>query len=173
MGINIPVNVNIENSYRATIDFFLFNSLNTFTVERWARRGLARFLTLFYAFTPRDIPKYGRRVENVNGLISFYNDNTDITENFDGTFVVGGGARAMTVFQKLNRIEQGCMDVLRCLGQISNVHKRSMLEYAVWYRENYQNPSTYGEFITLVTCHCIVSNDFMALNFHRTVVEFH
>jgi hypothetical protein len=173
MGNNLPVDVNIENTYKATIDFTLFNIPYTFTIERWARRGLAGYLTLFHTFVQRDIATYCLRIEDANGLPNFYENNTDITVNTDGTFVVGAGARAMTLAQKLNCVEHGCRDIITCLGQIGTVHQRSMLEYAVWYRENHQNPATYSEFITLTTCHCIVHNDFMAPNVAWTTVEFH
>lgn len=173
LGNHIPVNVNIENTYRATIDFTLLNTPYTFTIETWARRGLAGFLTLYHAFTPRDITTYGLRIEDTAGVVNFYENNTDIVQQPDGSFVVGVAARAMTVAQKLNCVEQGCRDIVTCLGQIGYTHQRSMLEYAVWYRENHPSPTTYSQFITLVTCHCILHNDFMASNVSWGIVEFH
>ncbi|CAM9998072.1 unnamed protein product, partial [Ectocarpus fasciculatus] len=135
-----------RNTFKATIDFSLFNIPYTFTILSWSRRGLAKYLNLFHEFVQRDVAQYGLRVE----------DST-----------------AMTVSQKLNCVEHGCRDFVTCLGQIGTVHQRSMLEYAVWYRELHVNPATYEQFITLMTCHCIVHNDFMAPNVLWTVVEFH
>lgn len=112
-------------------------------------------------------------MEDSTGSTTFYENNTDITVNADGTCYTGPNARAMTVSQKLNCVEHGCRDFVTCLGQIGTVHQRSMLEYAVWYRELHVNPATYEQFITLMTCHCIVLNDFMAPNVLWTVVEFH
>eukprot|EP01036_Dinobryon_divergens_P029729 gene29729-38870_t len=78
MGTHIPVDVHIENTYRATIDFTLFKSPYTFTIERWARRGLAGFLTQFHELAQRDIPTYGRRIEDADGFVSIYEDNAEM-----------------------------------------------------------------------------------------------
>jgi hypothetical protein len=173
MGNTIPVDVSIENTYKAAIDFTLFTIPYTFTIDRWARRGLAGYLRHFHDHVPRDVATYGYRVVDVNGAETIYEDGTDITDNGAGTFTVGPTAKAMNQGQKLNCIEQGCRDIIVCLGQIGAAHQRSMLEYAVWYRENHQTPANYSQFITLVTCHNIVHGDFMAPNVNWTVVEFH
>ena len=172
IGNYIPIVLSIENTYKATIGFCLFSVCYTFTIERWARRGLAEFLNHFHAFVPRHIPTFGLRVEDKNGFSNFFEDTTDITSNPDGTYLIGANARAMTLIQKLNCIEQACKDILTCLEQIGSVHQRSILEYAVYYRENYSNPGSYSEYITLLTCQSIGNNNFMAPNIPWKLVEF-
>ena len=172
MGNYIPVGVSIENTYKAAIDFTLFTILYTFTIDRWAKRGLAGYLRYFHDHVQRDVASYGYRVVDANGAETVYEDATGITDNGDGTFTVGATAKAMSQAQKLNCIEQGCRDIMVCLGQIGAAHQRSMLEYAVWYRENHHTPAGYSEFITLVTCHSIAHNDFMAPNVNWRVIEF-
>lgn len=172
MGNVVPVHVSIENTYKSSIDFTLFGNPYSFVVEKWARRGLTAYLTFFHSFTPRDMAQFGLRTEDASGAVNFYEDDTDIVQNVDGSYTIGP-AKAMTIAQKLNCIERGCRDVISCLGQIGEIHQRSMMEYAVWFRENFQIPSSYSDFISLVTCHCIVHNDFMVPNIVWTVVKFH
>jgi len=172
MGQYVPVNIIIENNYKSYIDFTFFNSPYTFTIERWARRGLTRYLDLFHTHVPRDISLYGVRVEDSKGGIRYYENKSDIEVNVDGTVVIGPGAKAMTIDQEVNCVEQGCRDILTCLGQIGAIHQQSMLEYAVWFCGKHPNPGTYSEFITLVTCQSIEHNDFIAPVARWTLVEF-
>ena len=172
MDYPVTFDARIEDNFKATIDFTFCSVLYTFTVEKWARRGLTGFLNLFHQCGARDMITYGIRIEDDNGAISFYENDNDIVQNADGTVVVGAGARQITLQQKINCIEQGCKDVISCLSLVCRVHPRSMLEYSVWYLESHSTPTSYGEFITLVSCHCIVHNDFMAPNVHWTLAEF-
>ena len=65
------------------------------------------------------------------------------------------------------------MDIMRHLDQIFTAHKRSVLDYAVWYREKkHKDADTYAHFIQLVTCHCIVHADFLAPGITYDVVPF-
>lgn len=172
-GNLIPVDVNIANTYKASIDFSLFGTAYTFTIERWAKRGLNGYLIFFHSFAARDTTQFGFKTEDASGVVNFYEDDTDLVMNADGTFTAGPGAKPMTMFQKLNCIEQGCRDILTCLEQIGSTHQRSMMEYAVWFRETYQTPADYSDFITLMTCHSILQNDFMAPSIVWTLVKFH
>lgn len=173
MGNAIPVEVNIENTFKAYIDFSLFGTAYTFAIERWARRGLNGYLTFFHSFAARDMTQFGLKTEDSSGVVNFYADDTDLVQNTDGTYTVGPGAKPITLYQKLNCIEQGCRDIITCLGQIGNTHQRSMMEYAVWFREVYQTPADYADFITLMTCHSIMHSDFMAPNIVWTLIKFH
>jgi hypothetical protein len=173
LGSTVPVEISIENSYRASLDFSLFGSVYTFTIERWAKRGLAGFLQLFHTVADRDPVLFGIMIETPDGTIQFYESDHDILRNPDGTYTVGPLARAMTKVQKLNCIERGCLDIFTCLDQIGGVHQRSILDYCVWYQEGHKNPTTYHEFITLVTSHSVVHNDLMAPNVKWQLVEFH
>ncbi len=72
MGNNIPVVVSIENTYKTAIDFPLFTIPYTFTIDRWARRGLAGYLRHFHDHLPRDVATYGYRVVDENGAETIY-----------------------------------------------------------------------------------------------------
>lgn len=172
LGNAIPIDINILNTYKSTIDFTLFGSTYTFTIEKWAKRGLNSFLRLFHSIA-RDAVLYGVMTEDATGNYQFYEDYTDLHDNGDGTFTAGASAKALTLIQKLNIVEQGCRDVISCLNQIGTMHQRSILEYCVWYREGHPVPGTYSEYITLVTSHSVVHSDFMAPNVTWSLVEFH
>jgi hypothetical protein len=173
MGNVLPIDINIENSYKASIDFSLFCVAYTFTIERWAKRGLSGYLIFFHSFAARDVTLFGLKTEDLDGMVSYYEDATDLVLNADGTYTKGPGSKAMTVRQKLNCVEQGCKDIITCLGQIVQAHQRSMMEYAIWFHETYQTPDDYRDFITLMTCQCVLHNDFMAPNITWSVVKFH
>ena len=172
LGNTVPIAIEVLNTYTSTIDFTLFGSTYTFTIERWARRGLNKFLRLFHSI-PRDQVLYGVTTEDANGNYEFFEDYTDLQDNGDETFIKGPGAKALTTIQKLNIVEQGCKDVISCLNQIGTMHQRSILEYCVWYSESYPVPDTYYQYITLVTSNSVIHNDFMAPNITWSVVEFH
>ena len=58
LGNMIAININIENTYKSEIDFTLFGIPYTFTIDKWARRGLSKFLEMFFD-SPRDVVKFG------------------------------------------------------------------------------------------------------------------
>jgi hypothetical protein len=163
LGSAVQIDLNIENCYRTSIDFTLFGLVYTFTIDKWARRGLSNFLQLFHQ-DARDPVNFGLMIEAADGTKQFFANNTDITQHVDRTYTVGASARAMTANQKLNCVEQGCRDVLLCLDKNGRVHQRCILDYCVWYREGHRNPATYSGFITLITSQSVVHNDFMAPN---------
>ncbi len=47
LGNMIAININIENTYKSEIDFTLFGIPYTFIIDKWARRGLSKFLEMF------------------------------------------------------------------------------------------------------------------------------
>jgi len=67
---------------------------------------------------------------------------------------------------------QAAVDVMITLGKILKIHRRAVLEYAIWYRQNHEGSQTYSEYITRVTCHQIAHTNFMAPNVQWTLVRF-
>jgi hypothetical protein len=149
-GCTSNVGIRIDNFFKATMDFTLQSSPYTFTLTTWMRRGMGPFLQLFHAHTARDSATFGTVVVDDDG-------NTAI---------------AVVMPQKINAIRQACVDVLKCLDQILTVHKRAVLDYADWYREHYMVPTTYADYVTLLTCHSIVHSDFLAPGITWQVVTF-
>ena len=67
---------------------------------------------------------------------------------------------------------QVVLDMMRHLNQIFTANKRSLLDYAVWYREKHKELDTYAQFVQLTTCHCIVHADFLAPGLSYPIVPF-
>ena len=171
LGQYVPTCITIENTFKATVDFNIFSRPHTFTIEQWAKRGLHKFLCLFHSTKRTDVAAYGVTIEDAEGGVSLYEDTTDITLHSDGSFTIGTNAKPMTVEQKLNCIEQGCRDIMRCLSQIGMVYEHSMMDYAVWYRHRHQQCATYNDFIMLMTCNAIVDSEFENSNVQWKIVE--
>jgi hypothetical protein len=150
LGTSVHVDLAIKASYEASFNFNLYGSPYTFTVTRWSRRGFAKFATLFFNYAERDAAQFG-----------------GISEGADGAVVFN-----MSTEQKLAIIVQGVKDIMRCLDIIVSKYQRSVLDYAVWYRERCQPDEPYENFITLYACHCIVHSDFLAPNIAWDVVRF-
>lgn len=77
----------------------------------------------------------------------------------------------MTQDQKLNIIQQGCVDIMTCLESIGQVHQRSLLEYCNWYHENHAK-DTYESYITKITCLAVIQSGFVAPGITWQLVEF-
>ena len=61
------------------------------------------------------------------------------------------------------------------IGHVDRIwrkNKRSILDYAVYYREKYPQTETYAQYMSLVTCHCIVQADFLSPDVFWEVVPF-
>lgn len=136
----VRVTVTILYNYSTALDFTLFGMPYTFNVPTWQSRGLARFLVLFHAHTKRDAHEFGVVTENEEGVPNIQ----------------------MNVMQKTSAVFQACKDIMFCLDKIARKHRRSVLDYAVWFREMRLDESTYSQYITRRTCHSVVHSDFIA-----------
>ena len=172
-GSTIQSSIEIENSYKSSIDFNLRGRTYTFVITQWKGKGLGKFIELFHEHSLRDMTQFGRVLVKDTAEKVFVKDMDDVSllPLSEDLYVVGPNYHTMTNIQKLNIIEQACKDIARCLAMIANVHQRSILEYCVWYRENH-DLSTYRSFVTKITSHCVVHNDFMAPDQTWTLVEF-
>ena len=150
MGRCISVNLTIRMSYEASFDFTLYGAPYSFTVTRWSRRGFATFAAMFFDHKARDATEFG-----------IYEEAADGTPSFN-----------MSTPQKLNVVTQGVKDIMRCIDLILTMYQRSVLDYAVWYREKHPSTETYVDFITVYACHCIVQAHFLAPNITWELVKF-
>ena len=141
LGTNIRVHVKIFASWLTTLDFNFQGCPYTFIIDRWRSRNFGGFLRLFFAHGDRDEHQFGALID-------------------DGA----GNTRAeMDITQKKATVMQAVRDVLTCLAQIAETYQRSIVDYALWYRERrVDEEMTYKQFITRVTCNQIVHTDFMA-----------
>lgn len=146
VGNSTPVSVDIMTSFAATVNFSFLGHPYMFSVTKWSRRGQAQFYSIFHE-VQRDEDLFG-------------------TLEADGTV-------KKTTEQKLNCIVQAIKDVMFCLNIITETHQRSVLDYAVYFREKVPDDDTYGHYITLITCHCIVHQHFIYPSAQFTVVKFY
>lgn len=149
LGAPTHVQITVTQSYAATINFTLFGKPYTFTITKWQARGQANFIRLFYSL-PRDANVFGAPMFNDEGML----------------------VQAPSVRQKTQAIIQACQDVLACVNAIFHRHGRSLLDYAVWYRERHPEEDTYSQYITKITAHCIVHADLLAPNVAWELVLF-
>lgn len=172
-GSIIRSSIAIEHSYKSSIDFNLYGRTYTFVITQWQGRGMGKFIELFHEYSSRDMTLFGRVILKDTAERVYVQDMDDVSllPLSEDLYVVGPNYHTMTIIQKLNIIEQACKDIASCLAMIANVHQRSILEYCVWYSDNH-DLSTYGKFVTKITSHCVVHNDFMAPNQTWTLVEF-
>jgi hypothetical protein len=150
MGVAVEVQLTIKTTYVASFDFTLNGSPYTFCITKWSGRGFAKFATLFFKATERDASQFGSFSEAPDGMVSY----------------------SMSTAQKLNLIEQSVKDVLACVDIIGRKYNRSVLDYAVWYREKHTDMDTYELYITRSACCAIVHVDFLAPNVQWELVHF-
>ncbi len=79
------------------------------------------------------------------------------------------GSSTMTTEE---RIICSVKDVIEHLDQILKTHQRSVLGYAVWYRDNRKAKDTYAQYIQSITCQCIIDNRFTNGQVEWNEVEF-
>lgn len=130
-------------SRMTTINFNYLGRAYQFVVSKWSGRGMAKLTELFFLHTPRDPEVFGSMIYDGDGEIISKSRNSA---------------------QKRNLLFQACVDMLTVLGKIVLVHRRDVLSYAIWYRENKraEEQRSYSAYITMRTCHCIVHEDFEA-----------
>ena len=150
MGTQVPVNVRVFSTYLTTLDFSLYGSMHTFSIDKWRSGKFTKFFERFHCHAPRDAAIYGSMATNEEGAHTF-------STNLD---------------QKVNAVMQAAKDVVHCLDKIAQHYKSAVLDYATWYREAHKEEATYSEFITRLTCHLIVHTSFLSPNLVWDVVQF-
>lgn len=145
-GNNVQVNVDVElPSFIVNANFWFMGHPYLFRVTKWAGPGQATF-TLRFHEVPRNEQRYG--------------------------VISDDGTATKTTDQKVNSVLQAVKDVFSCLNTIIETHQRSVLDYAVYFREKVRRLKTYGDYITLITCHNIVHQDFYFLKEKFNIVRF-
>lgn len=147
----VDVNYTIKATWEASLNFSMHGDAHSFFVTKWSRKGFSPFATMFFEYGPRD--------PNIFGVIT---QDDEGTPNFSG----------LTTTNKIAIIEQALTDIMTCLNLIVTKYKRSVIDYAVWYREKYPAYDTYAKYITLLTCHLIVHTDFLAPDVVYDIVLF-
>lgn len=148
-----PVTATISLGRVTEISFNYFRMPYRFTITKWGGQGFATLVRLFFQHCPRDPLIYGLYTTESHGYIT---------------------SPAPSSSQRNNILFQAAVDVMICLSKIVAAHQRAVLDYAVWYREEYAKKEfdSYSTYITRIACHCIVHESFMSGTVRYDVVEF-
>ena len=151
VGQDIEFGFSVHQDYSVGVEFSLHGKPYSFNFTRWkGATAQAKFLGLFFRSKQRDSIEFGSITLDTGGLPVFN----------------------MTEQQRIAAVAQASRDIITTLDLIVHEFERSVLDYAVWYREKHPETSTYGELITLMCCHSIVHSDFMAPNIMYPVIQF-
>lgn len=151
-GVKLPVDYKIYQNNAAEAHFNYLGSDYNFSITRWKQKAFSLFRSKFHE-TYNDPIKYGSSVvdPDTGDVISSENNSCQNTE---------------IVIKSLQ-------DIFIYLDLILLQQPRSILDYAVWYREKHSDKlDTYEKYIQLVTCHCIVHSDFLAGNIRWEIIPF-
>jgi len=146
IGNQVEVEVQIQATYLTILNFTFLTHPYTFQISKWRARGQAKFYTLFH-----------EKVRNQNEFGCILDD----------------GSVQKTQQQKINTVIQAVREFFHCLDQILRAHQRSVIDYAVWYRERPMADENYSTYITLLVCHCIVHTNFMYPSATYELVEYY
>ena len=133
------------------ITFTFYGQLYTFEITGWHKNGTKNFLRSFHAYENRDKAKFGEIIDKGDG-------DCDIDIDKD---------------QRDNCYEQGCRDIITCIGQIFEKYQRAIVDYAIYYRDKVwpkelvsygYDQMPYDKYITKQACNSIVNGDFLAPN---------
>jgi len=152
--VKTHVDVQVEINNITTCNFFYLRHNYTFRITKWSGGGYWSFMEKFlpvYAIDAASRLKYGEvQRDPATG-------NEQMVQDQD---------------QRVECLMQATKDIFDCLNDIIVKHQRSVVDYALWYREKQRDDDTYSHLITLVTCHCIVHSDFMYGNVNFDLVKF-
>ena len=149
LGRNTEFTYTVSLNYTVELEFTVAQIPYTFVMTRWSGRGMKKFLPLFFEREPRDEQQFGSMVEDEDNIIYH-----------------------MTTAQKTNVVIQASKDVLTTVNLIFDVHGKGLVDYCIWYREQYESYDTYAKYITLVCCHNVVHSLLIAPRVTWALVTF-
>jgi hypothetical protein len=138
LDVPIEVEVDLRQNYAADLGFIFNRQWCNFSLTKWTGRGFVSFMEKFHAYKkPQDSIDYGEF-------------------NKDGYH----GTRQ----QKANMVKHAIDDVLKMVENIMRKHARSLIDYAIWYRDKAPRDNTYEDLIGVQACHLIVHCNLLAPN---------
>jgi hypothetical protein len=147
----LAINYTIKATFEASLNFSMHGDAHSFFVTKWSKKGFSNFARAFFQWGPRDEGMFGSMTIDDDGTPDF---------------------SKLTTQNKVAIVEQGLKDIMRCLNLIATKYKRSVIDYAVWYRERHDSYDAYDLYITLLACHLIVHTDFLAPDVVYDIVRF-
>ncbi|GFR49944.1 hypothetical protein Agub_g12051 [Astrephomene gubernaculifera] len=155
MGHRTKVDLKIHNNYKVTAHFSCQGTAYEFFMKKWAKTSSAPNPTVSFDYFAMLV-------------YTEFEHGTDF-----GTITVlepPDGGRTLIIErspqQVVNILKYATMDVFACAEEIIKKYRRSVLDYAIFHRQQ-DRLSTYGEYIHLVACDCLTH-----ANFHAPNVEF-
>lgn len=149
-GSRVRCGYTVHQDFAVALEFQLRGRPYSFRLTKWKQRGQGGFLPLFFDYRVRDAATFG--------TMRYDADTLPVYER--------------TEAQHVAVVVQAAKDVMRCLDQIVGTLERSVLDYAVFYRERHTETNTYSQYITLVCCHCITHANFLAPQVNWPLVQF-
>ena len=134
----VHVECSVESSGVVVCNFSCMRRPYTFRFTAWSVWPIA-FHDAFFKQYPGSSAVYGRWVTE--------RDSSQLHQ---------------TPEQKMHMFERATRDVFACLSDIVERNRKSVLGYAVWFRENVRGDSTYAWLVTYVACCAIVHSNFLA-----------
>lgn len=166
-GQPVQVQVAISNTWAARVNFTLMGTPYEFMITKWRFRGVTNFAQLFHSFWLNNDIRMQTRLQ-IPDLLAYETKFGGMRQVAPNVF-----APDMTDPEKnRNLVLQGVFDVLESINRIFQQQGRGMFDYAVWHKENKAHEDTYGRYIMLIACHCIVHSNFMAPNVSWNEVVF-
>jgi hypothetical protein len=151
-GNNIIVDYAVFQNNAAEAHFNYLGSDYSFSLTRWKQKAFSQFRSKFHAVYD-DHDKFGSSCVDTDTGDVISSDNTSE--------------------QNKQVVVKSIEDIFLYLDTLLHQHPRSILDYAVWYREKHCDKlDTYEKYIQLVTCHSIVHSDFLAGNIRWDIIKF-
>ena len=148
--IDVDFKINANNS--ATAHFIYLGAEYNFTMTRWQQKSFSAFRSKFHQIYT-DTKKYGSSEIDP--------DTGDVVSS------------TCTSDQNKAIVLRAIKDIFLYLDVLLQTQPKSILDYAVWYREKHgSDVCTYADYVQLVTCHCIVQSDFLVGSVCWEVQEF-
>lgn len=155
------VSFKIYNNYAVKATFACQGTAYEFQIKKWAKtRGDVHAAThSFDYFAVLLCAKFRDRSE-------FETRHVQVDDQGVETVIT-----SRSPAQILNILKYGVLEVFTCAEQIILKYRRSVLDYAIFHREQGKK-STYEEYIHLMACHCLTHANFHAPSIHYPLVDF-
>ena len=156
--IDTAVTFTIMKNYEVKADFCSHGENYQFNMKLWKKtnQGTKNPYSSFDYFYTLFMERYG-----------------DTPDNF-GTYKTSeeGPKVKRTEENVVNVLKYACYEVFLCAEEIINTHRRSLLDYCIYFREKNSQIDTYEMYIHLVACHCLVHCNFFAPTTKFSAIEF-
>ena len=125
------------------------------------RSGTENATSSFDKFAQLFLERYGSTSDNFG--------DSKVTVCPDGKRQV---SFSYTSQQIVNMLSYATVELFECAEQIIRHHRRSLLDYCIYFREKKREASTYEQYLHLMACDCLVHSNYFAPGISYSAVEF-